>query len=259
MQLRFELGDPQAPRGHAILYARGAGPSGPVLATYCVVLPISFSIAKFLPPMMAAQMPLEGLREAATMSVVPIPPMLEEAESLQALRQLAERRGDDLCDIGMVVIANDGQSMTYAAEGAAAYGQLYGTYMQSWPTLVESGTGGSGTPLDDLSVEDVLAEVLSDRDRLGELTRGVGTLRYAMEGKDRQLLDQTERRMRRLASGLPEKYRADQLIDAALQPDDHGASLAQLYLQRAYKLVDEDYTAIPPIEREIRELRGEPS
>jgi hypothetical protein len=56
---------------------------------------------------------------------------------------------------------------------------------------------------------------------------------------------------------LPEKYRADQLIEAALRPDAQGNRLTQLYLQRAYKLVDEDYAAIPPLEREIRELRGE--
>jgi hypothetical protein len=108
-----------------------------------------------------------------------------------------------------------------------------------------------------LNVEDVLAQVLTDGDRLAELSRQVGMLRYAIEGNDLKLLAHTEQSMRRLATGLPEKYRADQLIEAALRPDAQGNRLTQLYLQRAYKLVDEDYAAIPPLEREIRELRGE--
>jgi hypothetical protein len=253
MQLRFELGDPQAPRGHAIIFARASNPTGPLLATYCVVLPITFSIGKYLPPIFASQMPMEGLREATTMSVVPVPPMLEDVPSMAVLRQLAERRGDDLCDMGTLLVSDDNQRMMFAAEAAQSYGQLMATYVQSWPTAIDAG-GPAGSPLDDLDVDDVLAEMLSDRDRLGELARGVGKLRYAMEGHDKQLLAETERSMRRIAAGLSEKYRAIQLVEAALRQDDRGARLAQLYLERAYKLLDEDYAAIPPIEREIKEL-----
>lgn len=62
-----------------------------------------------------------------------------------------------------------------------------------------------------------------------------------------------------MAAALPEKYRATLLIEAAMRPGEQGAQLARLYLQRAYKLADEDYAAIPAIEREIRDLRGEGS
>jgi hypothetical protein len=58
-----------------------------------------------------------------------------------------------------------------------------------------------------------------------------------------------------LAATLPEKYRAEQLVEAAIRPDEVGAHLAQLYIQRAYRLLDEDYINIPPIEQQIRELR----
>lgn len=253
MQLRFELGDPQAPRGHALVFAHGSSPTGPLLATYCVVLPISFSIGKYLPPMFAAQMPLEGLRDAPTLGAVPIPPMLEDVPNLETLRQSAERRGDDLCDMGVLLLQDDNQRVAYAAEASAAYGELFASYVASWPAV---GTT-SALPERELEVEDVLAEVLSERDRLAELARGLGTLRYAMDGKDQRLQDETVRKMRRMAAGLPQKYRTDQLIETALRQDEPGAHLAQLYLQRAYKLADEDYAAIPPIEREIRDLQGE--
>lgn len=258
MQLRFELGNSDTPRGHAIVYARGSNPAGPVLATYCVVFPIEFSIGKYLPPMLAAQIPLAGMGEATAMNAVPIPPMMEEVAGLDALRQLAERRGDDLCDMGIVAVSDDSQRMTYAAEAAAAYGQIFAQHASSWPATASATAGASGeSGTSDLDVDDVMAQVLTDRDRLAELSRFVGMLRYAMEGKDLKLLAQTERSMRKLAAALPEKYRADQLIEAALRPDAQGEHLAQLYLQRAFKLLEEDYAAIPPIEQEIREQRGD--
>lgn len=253
MQLRFELGDAQAPRGHAILYARAGNEAERILATYCVVMPIHFSIGKYLPPLFASQMPLEGLREASQMSVVPIPPMLEDGPTLATLRQLAERRGDDFCDLGTVFINDDTQRMAYAAEACQTYGQLYGEYTQRWPSAVDEAP--QAVPLDDLDVNDVLAEVLPERDRLGELARLTGQARYALDGHDQHLLDDVTRQMRRIAGSLPEKYHASQLVDAALRGDASGPRLAGLYLQRAYKLLDEEYADIPPIERDIRELR----
>ncbi len=255
MQLSFDLGDAQTPRGHAIVYAHAGNDPNHVMATYCVVLPIQFSIGKFLPPMLAGQLSMEGLQDAQAMSVVPIPPMLEDSPSLDELRQLAERRDDDLCDIGTVFISDDGQRLTYAAEACQSYAQLFADYTRSWPAVeAVAASGGEGTPLDDLNVEDVLAGVLSERDRLTELARMVGQVGYAREGHDQRQLDEVTGSMRRLARTLPEKYRANQLIDAATSSNTSGSRLAELYLRRAYKLADEEYADIPPIDDEIRAL-----
>ncbi|MGH2516465.1 MAG: hypothetical protein ACRDHP_12495 [Ktedonobacterales bacterium] len=253
MQLRFELGDSQAPRGHAILYTQAGGSAGAVLATYCVVLPIQFSIGKYLPPMFASQIPLEGFRDAAAMSVVPIPPMLEDGPRLAELRGIAERRGDDLCDLGSINISDEGQRMTYAAEACAQYAQLFAAYSSRWPVVTEAEP--EPTPLDDLDVDTVMAQVLPERDRLAELSRLIGQARYALDVRDSQQLDEVKRSMRRIVQSLPGKYRADLLMDAALRTDSAGPRLAELYLQRAYKLLDEDYAGIPPIEENIRTLR----
>lgn len=252
--LRFELGDAQSPRGHAILYARMSG-SSRIVATYCVVLPIQFSIGKYLPPMLAGQIPPDALSEGASpVSAMPIPPMFEEIPSLESLRQLAERRADDLCDMGTLVLSDDNARLQFAAEGSAEYGELYGSYQARWPsTEAES----EMTPLDDLDLDDVLASVLPERDRLGEIARLISQARYALESGDRHALEKVAADMRRLARPLPEKYRADQLIEAALRPDALGPKLAALYLQRAYKILDEDYMGIPPIDAELRALRGD--
>src|SRR5579871_5846899 len=152
MQLRFELGDPQTPRGHAILYAH-AGNGDRYIATYCVVAPISFSIGKFLPPILSGQIPMGDLPDASAASVLPIPPILEDVGSMADLRQMAERRGDDLCDIGNVFTTDDAQRMGYAAEACQSYGELYAAYKARWPGISSSvGSGSSSfevTPLDD--------------------------------------------------------------------------------------------------------------
>lgn len=260
MSLRFERGDEHAPRGHAILYARLSGSGERYVATYCVTLPISFSLGKYLPPMFAGQFPADALGESGGMTAMPIPPMLEDVESLDALIQMAEARDDDLCDIGLLLISDDSQRMTFAAEACADYGRSYAAYQSRWPATVSSGGqaggGGAGEPAGkqpDAAV--VAASALPERDRLGEIARLIGQARYAIDGHDARLLGDVSGQLRDLAGTLPDKYRADQLAEAAVRPDATGAHLAQLYLQRAYKLLDEDYISIPPIEQQIRELR----
>jgi hypothetical protein len=54
---------------------------------------------------------------------------------------------------------------------------------------------------------------------------------------------------------MPDKYRGTELTDAAFDPGQRGARLAELYLERAYKLLDEEYADIPGIEKAIRELQ----
>jgi len=42
---------------------------------------------------------------------------------------------------------------------------------------------------------------------------------------------------------------------AAVNPNEQGTRLSELYLSRAFKLLDEEYAEIPGIERAIRDLQ----
>src|SRR5258707_5235463 len=81
---------------------------------------------------------------------------------------------------------------------------------------------------------------------------------YWCDSHAARLLEDVSTSYRRHARALPEKYRAEQLVAAALRTDGTGPRLAELYLQRAYKLLGEDYADIPPIENEIRSLLQPP-
>jgi hypothetical protein len=254
MDMRFLRGDPQAPKGHAIFIARSTSDPRAVFCTYCIVPPTPLSLAKYLPSFLAAQLPPEELRDANNVNVMPIPPMLEEGSSLEHLQMLAERRDDDLCDLGSINPKDEGVRMQRVAEGCQEYGQLYLNYTLTFQE-VSPITEEPGAPLDDLDAEDLLLQTMTDRERLTELGKLIGMARYALEGHDTNLLEETKRKMQRIGGRLADKYRSYDLIHAAVDASERGARLAELYLERSFKLLDEEYADIPRIEKAIRELQ----
>ncbi len=257
MSIRFLRGNPQSPKGHAIFIARSDADNRTVLATYCVVPPMPLSLAKYLPSFLASQLSPEDLQEATNVPVMPIPPMLEEGSTLERLQMLAERRDDDLCDIGTVNPKDEGARMQLVAQGCQEYGQFYVNFASTFAQLPSIAAVAEDAPiaLDDMDADELLIQTMTDRQRLAELGKLVGVARYALEGHDEQQLQETRQRMRRVAEALPDKYRTDELLSAAFDPSERGARLAELYLERAYKLLDEEYADIPGIERAIRELQ----
>lgn len=259
--MRFLRGNPQTPKGHAIFIARSTNDPRVIYCTYCIVPPTPLSLAKYLPSFLAAQLPPEELREAANVNVMPIPPMLEEGSSLEHLQMLADRRDDDLCDIGSINPKDEGARMQRVAEGCQEYGQLYLNYTLTFEqvssTTPVDQLDQPNVPLDDLDTEELLIQTMTDRERLTELGKLVGVARYALGGHDTSLQQETKRKMQRIAGRLAEKYRGFDLTNAALDPDERGARLAELYLERGFKLLDEEYADIPRIERAIRELQNQ--
>lgn len=257
MSIRFLRGNPQSPKGHAIFIARSDTDNRTVLATYCVVPPMPLSLAKYLPSFLASQLSPEDLQEATNVPVMPIPPMLEEGSTLERLQMLAERRDDDLCDIGTVNPKDEGARMQLVAQGCQEYGQFYVNFASTFAQLPSIAAVAEDAPiaLDDMDADELLIQTMTDRQRLAELGKLVGVARYALEGHDEQQLQETRQRMRRVAEALPDKYRTDELLSTAFDPSERGARLAELYLERAYKLLDEEYADIPDIERAIREIQ----
>jgi hypothetical protein len=259
MGIQFLRGSAQAPKGHAIFVARSSGSARTVYCTYCIVPPIPMSLTKYLPPLFAAQIPAEELRESQSVTNgMPIPPMLEEAGSIEYLQRLAELRNDDFCDVGTISAGDEGARVQLAIIACQDYGQLYSAYIASVGKLSAPGTSATSleTPvLNDMDAEDLLIQSMSDRQKLTELGKLVGMARYAVEGHDTPLLQDTRRKMQRLTSRLAEKYRGSDLVTSAIDPRIRGAQLAELYLSRAFKLLDEEYADIPGIERSIREIQ----
>ena len=246
MDLVFERGSADAPVGHALVFFTNL-PDGTTSASYVVVLPIALELTKYVPPLLAAQMPLPGV---ASMSAVPLPPIPEPVESVAALRHLAAIRHDDLIAGGEGSPSDLGRMMTVVGEIAQEYARLYEEYLQRAPSEETQQQLGEST------VSDVIFGLLSEQQKLAELAKLAGQLRYAVDGNDQRQVDEIADELTRLGRYLPQSYDLPSFIDAVKQPGQIGRELSTLFLDRCYKLANEDYAALEDIDREIQRLRG---
>ena len=250
MAITFDIGDPGRPRGHAIAYFRSGTE---LLATYLLVLPIAMDVGKYLPPLLASQLGgIAGDLMGGGIGSFAAPPVPERVESLAYLESLARLRGDDLISGGEISAGDIAIAMQEAAAAVQEYSRLYEQRPDSVedpgtePAAVEAGAGPR--------VEHVLYELMSDRDKLGELSKLVGTMRFATERGDSALAGETDASIEALERLLPEHYWTGRVRTAAGDTSEAGARLSQLYVERCYKLLEEDFTTVAEIERKISEL-----
>jgi hypothetical protein len=245
MAARFESGDPERPRGHALLYFRNASNQEEVLATYVVVLPVAINVAKYIPPAFAARMQ----QPASSVAATALPPIPEPVESVEFVRRLAEYRGDDLLDGG--VLEGDPERLMFATHEVSQ--EYAGRYQEALERLPATPPAEPSEPPD----EDTLRWMfLTERERIGELAKLTGQLRYAVEGGDEHLIRSTSDLIEKLKGQLPEKYRIGEFLAAARRQGDIGRRLAELYIERCYKLSNEEYEALTTLDREIAALEA---
>ena len=245
MSLEFEIGDPQKPRGHAMTYFRVLGEQEKVLATYVVVLPVTVDFAKYVPPFLASQFGNFPLKDASAFSLPPVP---EEVESYEHLRRIAELREDDFIFGGTLNSADLTEVMQRSADLVQEYGQLWQNYSSSAapaPPEREERT---------FAVSEVLYSLMSERDRLSELSKMVGKLRFALSGGDSTMVDEVEEEIRALAKHLPAHFQVEQILQVARDLSSKGEQLAQLYLERCYKLAGGETEAVADLEEKIKAL-----
>jgi hypothetical protein len=250
--LTFRAGDSDRPRGHALVFFRDSESADDVWATYIVVTPIKMDLGKYIPAAFASQ--LAGQLSASGPAAYPLPPVPEKFEDgLPALEHLAELRGDDLIDGGTLRMSDPLYALQPVTDIGAQYAEQCAAFFASEPMSApaQAASEPGGTDVDDL-----LLQVMPDRDKIGRLARLTGSLRYAIEGGDTRQVKETVGEMERVGRHLPEKYRSTELIAAARSKEPRSAQLAELYLERCYRLVDEDYAALADLDTRIDQLKA---
>ena len=247
MDVSFERGDPQRPKGHALAYFRTRLEPDKVYATYIVVLPISMDFAKYVPPFLASHLGSMPLNDLSAFSLPPVP---EEVASYHELQRLAEVRDDDLLYAG-TMHSFDVPEMMQAVSDVVSY------YSKSWsdlalPAIAQESEEEEGS----LGVNEVLFSLMSGRDRLAELSKLVGKLRFAAEGSDHQTGEETQEEIKILSRYMPEHYYIASLLQAVMDSSARGAQLAQLYLDRCYKLSSGDEVGARDLEERIDSLKS---
>jgi hypothetical protein len=247
--LIFERGDRQRPSGHAFLYFTTAK-SGEVAATYLVVPPIALDFGKYVPPFLAASLGSSGMMMQS--AFLPVPPA-PETIALDELRRLAEMRGDDVITGGSA--GSDIASLMARVAGIGEeYAQAYQQRLNQEAPPAAAPVVGSA---DDFDSDALLYSVLPERERLEEIAQRIPQLRYAIECGDRAMLAATRRELRAIGAYMPPQFRLDELIEAASRPDPSGARLAELYLERGYKISSGNQDDVSALDQRIDALRGE--
>ncbi len=249
MDFTFEKGSAQSPRGHALVYFHNSQDASELLATYLIVFPIQTDVSKYVPPFLLNQIGEVGARE---LSAFAFPPAPEPVSGLEEIERLADAREDDILYGGSINVSDVMSLMGMVSEAISWYSDLWERYARPDTKVMDS--EGVDEYETGLSVKDVLYGLMSDQDRLNELTRLVGRLRDAVGSGDMSLAAETRGEIIALGRHMPENHQVSRLANAAGSEGENAARLTSLYLQRCFHLTSEEYVMLGQVEDEIRSI-----
>ena len=262
MDLTFERGDAHRPRGHALVYFRVDTEPDKLYASYIVVLPVKADFAKYVPPFLASHL---GNLPLDNFSAFAMPPVPEEISGHGELERLSDLREDDLVFGSSMFSFDLPRMMEGITDAVQSYSQLCADYYdrqglagapaaEGLPSRAPTETEGEEDT--SYSVNEVLLSLMSERDKLAELSRLLGKLQFAQEGNDDSMTGEVTDEITALSRHLPEEFQVLNLLAAAREATSQGSRLAQLYLDRCFRLSDGDTSSARALEAQIEELRG---
>ncbi len=251
MEFIFERGSADSPKGHSLIYITNFQNPDEVLATYLVVLPIQVDVSKYVPPFLMNQI---GDISATDMSAFAFPPAPEAVSGADYVRELAEARDDDIVFGGSAPTSEVTGLLGLVNEVITWYADLYARNTDPGARVLDEPAQSDN----DLSVNDVLYGLMSDRDKINELTRLVGRLRDAVGSGDTSLSSETQIEIVTLGRHLPESHQVGRIAETASSGGESAAQLTNLYLQRCFYLLAEEYVKLGQLEDEIRGLEIDP-
>ena len=260
MDLTFERGDPQHAKGHALVYFRVNTEPDRVYATYVVTLPVKADLAKYVPPFLASHLGNLPLNDFSAFAMPPVP---EPVASYNELELLSRLRDDDLVFGASMFSFDLPRMMEAVTEAVQAYSRLCAGLVSraAAPELAaaEEERPGAQSQSDDrgYGVNEVLFSLLSEGDKLGELARLLSKLRFAVEGRDASTTDEAVEEITTLARYLPEDFQVLTLLSVARDTSPKSSRLAQLYLERCFRLSAGDFSSARSLEAQIRGIMAQ--
>ena len=262
MDLLFERGDRSSPRGHALVYFRVDTEPDHVYASYVITLPIKADLTKYVPPFLAAHLGSLPLNDLSAFAMPPVP---EAVESYEALDRLSAQRGDDLVYGGNMFSFDLPRMMETVTEAVQSYADLYAAVANAVTAVPSEGSPEPSQPAElepteedrAYGVNEVLFSFMSESDKLGELSRLLGRLRFAVEGSDKSAADEVGEEIAVLARHLPDEFKVANLLALAKDTSERSSQLAKLYLDRCFRLSAGNASEAAQLEQQIRELESQ--
>ena len=215
MDLVFDNGDCKQPKGHALLYFSSPHDTESVWVTYVVILPVAVDVSKYVPPFLMNQV---GEFSGEELSSFAFPPAPERMDSYAEMERLAISRSDDVLFGGIVDPADVSLAMTRINEAVHEYAGMYAQLDEHASSVASSDLPSQGDR-DGTGVSEVLYGLMSNSDKLGELTRLTGRLRFSVDGADISMIDEAEYDINLLAGHLPDTLNIPRLVQAVKSKD----------------------------------------
>ena len=275
MDVIFDRGDSQSPRGHALLYFRVDTEPGKVYATYVVTLPVKSDLTKYVPPFLASHL---GNMPLSDLSAFAMPPVPEAIGSFAELERMSQLREDDLVYGGNMFSFDLARMMEMATEGVQVYSGLCSDALAMNSTPADGAAAAIGEELREtlesagsaapepepepeldgsLNVNEVLFSFMSESDKLGELSKLLGQLRFAVDGSDQANAGEVSAEITVLARHLPENFRVNDLLEMARDNSERSSQLAKLYIDRCFRLSAGEEGAADELAIQIQLLRDQ--
>jgi len=275
MDLIFDNGDSQNPRGHALLYFRVDTEPDTVYATYVVTLPVKSDLTKYVPPFLASHL---GNMPLSDLSAFAMPPVPEAVGSFSELERLSHLRGDDLVYGGSMFSFDLARMMETATEAVQVYSSLCSDSLAMNSSPDEGAAAAISEELretlqappapepepepeeeqdDSLNVNEVLFSFMSESDKLSELSKLLGRLRFAVDGSDQSASKEVSAEITVLARHLPENFKVGELLEVAKDNSERSSQLAKLYIDRCFRLSAGEELAATELDAQILLLKDQ--
>ena len=246
MDLNFEIGSAESPKGHSFVYFTDMNNSSVIFVTYIVVLPVSADIGKYVPPFLMNQF---SQLDSNDFSAFAFPPIPEKFSSLEKLKELADFRSDDLIYAGFNNSSDSTNMLNIVQSITEKYSKLY-TSTSSTNEISSTNILEHELP----TINDVVYEMMSEKDKLNELSQLISKLRFAYETSNHDAMIESEKDILLLSRYLPDRYDLNRVVEVLKQNDAKSAKLADLYIQRCFHLAQEEYSEVAKLENIIKDL-----
>ena len=165
------------------------------------------------------------------------------------LKKLASLRSDDLIYAGF----NNSSDSTSMLNIVQSITEKYSKSCTSLSSINEiSSTNFSEHELP--TINDVMYEMMNEKDKLNELSQLVSKLRFACETSNQDSIAESEQDILLLSRYLPDRYDLNRVVEVLKQNDAKSAKLADLYIQRCFHLAQEEYSEVAKLENIIKDL-----
>ncbi len=243
MDLIFERGSNNSPKGHALLYFVNQDDNSEIWATYLITLPIDVDITKYMPPFLMNNSNQINPSEFKSFAFPPSPELIGNFDTLNTL---ADQRDDDLIDGGTIDIKDSANNMMKVNEVLSQYLSIYNSKITETSNELQE----SNSKEDD-DVYNLMYEFMNADDRMSELQKLLSKLLYATENSESELAKECERDIESLSKYYPENHKINKIIEYT--KNKQTSEIAELYYKRCFYLVKENYEKVQEYEKLIDE------